>query len=133
MRKASWAGRMAGKGYGDLDGDKEDKENSHPLNEDDEDEAEDYATPRQDEIVLADPDLADPSEVGEGDDRSETETLRRSSMGTTVITGYTGSEVSTDADYSDHDETASEWTESAVGSSIVSGGGEGNEVALYQG
>ncbi|KAI1325639.1 hypothetical protein F5Y16DRAFT_258939 [Xylariaceae sp. FL0255] len=93
-----------------------------------------------------DEDLADPEEEQEqerdreGEEGSETGTLRRSSLGTTVITstetelesasGYSGDEHEHEHDhYVDDDEAMSEWTESAVSGesgesgSIVSGSG----------
>lgn len=135
LRKRSWGGgRLPAKGYGDLDTDKENME-LRESNEEGEDDGMDQATPRQDEIVLADPSLADPSDLG---DMSDTDTLRRSSRGTTVITtteSYTG----TEGEYSDPDDAGSEWTESALGTESSLGpassldGGSGNEVVLFEG
>ena len=154
LRKSSWGG-SGGKGYGDLDGLRgaaaaaagggrhENKENSRPSLRESDEEPEDFHTPRgADEeggeeeegplALLVDEagalSLADGSEA---DGRSDAGTLRRSSRGTSVYTGVTGTETeaSYSDDYDDDDEARSEWTESYVGSSLVSG--EGGEVVLY--
>lgn len=114
MRKSSWAGSRAttpvpvppvpavtaaaaAKGYGDLDADREDKENSAPprsaRGEDDDsvyDDAGNAPTPRHQphQPALSVTDAGGTSIDGGGGDGhpSGTETLRRSSLGTTVIT-----------------------------------------------
>ncbi|KAK3387444.1 hypothetical protein B0H63DRAFT_470028 [Podospora didyma] len=138
LRKSSWAGGPtrvpAAKGYGDLDRDT-DKENI-VLKEDDEENDNSFndaleSTPAPVDIFAQAPESivdSEPSnEVRHIEDAhhdaeenevsdAETETLRRSSRGTTVISrtnSYTGSE-----DYSydeDDDDAASDWTESAAG------------------
>jgi hypothetical protein len=133
VRKASWGGggrTPAGKGYGDLG-----KENIEIKESDEEYEAEHgqiVILGADSDLTLADSDHGlDPSERG---DESGTETPRRSSRGTTVITGA-------EDDYSDEDDMSSEWTASAVGTesnfgpeSVVGGDGHGgNEVVLFQG
>ncbi|KAJ9149256.1 hypothetical protein NKR23_g4467 [Pleurostoma richardsiae] len=141
LRKSSWGGRLPSKGYGDLSNDKENMELRESEEEHDEAGGDHEDAAEHHEIVLADPSLADPSEAG---DVSDTETLRRSSRGTTVFTGTTGSYLGTEGEYSDRDYADSEWTESVVGteSTIAPsslgptsslGGEEGNEVVLYQG
>lgn len=146
VRKSSWAGGGGGgagrirgaKGYGDLD---RGKENIELKESDEEEEEEDQQQQQHGRIAIigADSDmtLAD-SYHGQdsGDDASDADTLRRSSRGTTVITG-TDSVAGTEDDYySGDDDSASEWTESAVGTeSVVSleDGYGGNEVVLFQG
>ena len=135
LRKSSWGGG-GGKGYGDLDGPggREDKENARPsLRESDEEEAEDYHTPRgadEEELLVDEEGALSLVDGSEADARSDAGTLRRSSLGTSVVTGLTGTE--TDGSYSDDEyDGRSEWTESQVGSSLVSG--EGGEVVLYDG
>lgn len=131
-RKSSWAGGKtpAGKGYGDLG-----KENIELKESDEEHEAEHgqiVIHGADSELTLADSDLG--MDRGDGGDASETETLRRSSRGTTVITG-------TEDDYSDEEYMDSEWTASAVGTESNFGpesvmgdeGHGGNEVVLFQG
>ncbi|KAI0182162.1 hypothetical protein GGR52DRAFT_578224 [Hypoxylon sp. FL1284] len=144
LRKSSWApGRKAGgKGYGDLDMNKENvdlvRESDEEIREDSpapEPEAE-IPSPVEDDTVMVsnpaddddpvagtperevddDDDTGTPSntedvedddaEAGEGEEAgSEAGTMRRSSMGTTVVTS-----AETEGGY-----TSSEWTESAVG------------------
>lgn len=179
MRKGSWGGRVnKKKSYGDLgDGDKENVNlDVVALRESDEEEL-DEPEPEPEhggEVVLADPSLItstgstvseDPSEdytddYTEDGGPSDTETLRRSSVhsdGTRSMTesdlqsgSYTGSE---GEDYDDemYSQDGSDWTESVVGSSVVSGTdsqvsglghttsdgqitpSEGSEVMLYEG
>ncbi|KAI0403044.1 hypothetical protein F4802DRAFT_329848 [Xylaria palmicola] len=170
LRKRSWAapngGADAGKGYGDLD--KENVVDS--VREEADEEAAAAAAREEDDDVVDDavvlaaapaPVVDIPTPVGEEDEtlteitaatatdgeeieeeegHSEAGTLRRTSLGTTVITGAeTESAYSDDYDddddddeqYSDH-ETMSEWTESAVSGSSsgtgsrVSVGGSGS-------
>ena len=136
MRKRSWAHERAGagKGYGELD-----KENVDSVREADEDGPRDRdVTPTDINIPTSvgeeDEDPAavsegepDAEEEGEGEGSSESgETLRRTSLGTTVITGTEtdmGGDESDTEQYasSDHDEALSEWTESAVSGSTGSG------------
>ncbi|KAL7624773.1 hypothetical protein AAE478_006345 [Parahypoxylon ruwenzoriense] len=99
LRKNSWApGRNgAGKGYGDLD-----KENVDLMRESEEEARDDSTTPEpdpetptsiEDEIVMSDglDDEGDGTSEAEGGDAreagSEAETMRRSSLGTTLMTG----------------------------------------------
>lgn len=134
LRKSSWApGRsVAGKGYGDLD---TNKENVDLVRESDEEARDDAPTPEpkletpepvEDETVTAE-DVDDdtsgaetPADEGEEEATeipeteeeeagSEAGTMRRSSLGTTIITG-----AETEAGYA-----SSEWTESAVGPESV--------------
>ncbi|KXX81649.1 hypothetical protein MMYC01_202030 [Madurella mycetomatis] len=167
QRKTSWAAPASGgattatKGYGDLGGDMDDKENMD-LREEEEDESRRFSDdrfgtppPAPVDIVVSDADadavvvngddvpvgdgdglaeeLMDDGDLGHfsdgedvGDDgRTERESLRRSSHGTTVITpteegeeGWTGAE----EEYGDERaDVASEWTESVVGSRRASG------------
>lgn len=179
LRKSSWGGRMnSKKSYGNLgEGDKENVNlDVVALRESDEEEF-DENEPNSGEVVLADPSppaastvSEDPSEDYTDDEGpSDTETLRRSSVhsGTETETesdlqsgswtgtesdlqsgSYTGSEEGDEDMYSD---AGSDWTESAVGSSVVTGtdseigglghtttdGGvtpsEGSAVMLYEG
>jgi hypothetical protein len=83
----------AAKGYGDLDTNPEDKENSAPRpagggdSDPEDEEIGDAPTPRHHHQAVLDSIPADGAEV-DGDDgqQSDTEALRRSSLGTTVIT-----------------------------------------------
>ncbi|KAI1382768.1 uncharacterized protein F4822DRAFT_435144 [Hypoxylon trugodes] len=139
LRKGSWApGRNAtGKSYGDLD---MNKENVELVRESDEEAHDDSPTPEsepgtptpvEDETVLI-ADSADdgpvdedeenateiPPEPEEHDDANEeADAARRSSLGTTVISG-----AETESGYISEDpEGQSEWTESALGTeSIIS-------------
>ncbi|OLN95323.1 hypothetical protein CCHL11_04801 [Colletotrichum chlorophyti] len=130
-RKSSWTGSFA-KGYGDLD-----KENMSLK----ETEEENMPSPApRDSSIGATEFLAG------GDDASDTETLRRSSRGTTVVTGSTESYAG-DGDYSDYyddvhsdlqSDVQSDWTESIVGSTLSSNVSSslsqetlGNEVVVY--
>ena len=135
MRKSSWAGARvpaasAGKGYGDLGSNKEDDKENMDLKESDEEEHAENHNDNPFALVpagmmptgtesIVDSELGDELD-GEGhDDRSDTETLRRSSHGTVVTStaSYTG----TEDDYSEYDEddARSEWTESQVGTESV--------------
>ncbi|KAI1278549.1 hypothetical protein F5Y07DRAFT_360327 [Xylaria sp. FL0933] len=161
LRKRSWAPDRAGarKGYGDLD-----KENVDSVRETDEegpDEANDIDPIDSREVRDEDitpPEADTPTPVGEEDETrtevpddlehdeqhgaeeldeensSESGTLRRTSLGTTVITGTEtesgySDDLSHDSDheqYSDH-EAMSEWTESAVSGSTGSGVSVGDD------
>jgi chromosome segregation ATPase len=151
LRKRSWGGDVV-KGFG-----VEDKENmrmSETVEEVDEPETpapEDHDTAPfpGDEgsnvttAVETDSNVSTAVE-GEDDSQSDTGTLRRESIGTTVISGSTGQYTESEgySDYYDDDDyTGSEWTESAVGtrSSLGTDAGpppsevevEGNEVVVY--
>ncbi|KAI0428189.1 hypothetical protein F5Y09DRAFT_313868 [Xylaria sp. FL1042] len=162
LRKRSWAPDRAGarKGYGDLD--KENVDSVRETDEEGPNDANDIEAREdgEDEIGDITPTGIDiPTPVGEEDetkteitddpehdeqhggeedideeDPSESGTLRRTSLGTTVITstetesGYSD-DLSHDSDheqYSDH-EAMSEWTESAVSGSTGSGVSVGEE------
>ncbi|KAH8773463.1 hypothetical protein F5883DRAFT_413121 [Diaporthe sp. PMI_573] len=123
LRKSSWNGRTnAGKkGYGDLHaGDEGDKENVSmdvvALRESDEEGFDE--TPASEhpggEIVLAD---------GREGDQSDAETLRRSTVRSGSVTGseYTDARTEEQDPYDTYSDSGSDWTESAVGSSLVSG------------
>ncbi|KDN69522.1 putative chromosome segregation ATPase [Colletotrichum sublineola] len=142
QRKSSWAGGFS-KGYGELN-----KENMSLK----ETEEENMSSP-----ALASCD--DPIDVTEspadGDDPSDTETLRRSSHGSRISRGSRGTTVATestenctaDGDYSDYyddnqsdlqSDLQSEWTESAMSSNVSSDLGSNlsqealnNEVMIY--
>ena len=127
LRKRSWGGDLA-KGF-----DLEDKENvgmSETVEELDEPE-----TPAASQIEYAHEDTVLQSSVdGDDGEYSDAGTLRRSSRGSTVITSSTDLYDASEDGYTDQDGTASEWTESAVGSSVVSGSevSEGlNEMVVY--
>lgn len=144
LRKRSWGGDMV-KGFHDLeDNDKENK-NSRFLR-DTVEEVEEPSTPEphgqqptyhadlpgDDTTALGSELTMDGDDHQRGDDEvSEAGTLRRSSRGTTVMTGrtsdmYTDSELGSYVSYDD--DNMSEWTESAVGVTP----GEGNEVVVYE-
>ncbi|KAL1873066.1 hypothetical protein VTK73DRAFT_1163 [Phialemonium thermophilum] len=159
LRKSSWtggggripgAGAGAAKGYGDLDRDKENMALKESDEEHDEQEEQGHMPPHVavigpegSELTLQGSELGQP---GSGDDdASDTETLRRSSRGTTVITGTTESYIGTEDEdegsyYSDDGDSRSEWTEGGTvrTESVVSeddhGGHHvgGNEVVLFQ-
>lgn len=162
FRKNSWGGRMNGrKGYGELAGDG-DKENVNldvvALRESDEEGFDDHepepeAKSEPDvqyggEMVLAELPTPTASEApSEGytdstfsgdyteDGRSDTETLRRSSVhsnqasptesdaqsGWTGTGSYSGSEQGEQDHYETYSDSGSDWTASAVGSSVVTG------------
>lgn len=153
-RKSSWGGRMNGKkGYGELtyEGDKENVNlGVVALRESDEDEFDDaQPAPEHDgQIVLADlptPAASEAPSYGYTDSsvsedytdngRSDTETLRRSSVhsdqasptesdaqsGWTGTGSYTGSEQGEQDHYETYSDDGSDWTASAGGSSVVTG------------
>lgn len=141
LRKRSWGGDMA-KGFHDLEGDDKENKNARLLR-DTVEEVEEPATPepqnRQvyrndlpgDDTTALGTELSMEGDMHEDDrdDVSDAGTLRRSSRGTTVMTGrtsdmYTESETGS---YVSYDDSASDWTESAVGVTP----GEGNEVVVY--
>jgi hypothetical protein len=149
LRKSSWGGVGSGqstpKRYGDL---ARDKENVSLVRESDEDgsegeadafeDASDYAPRQSHGLVLAAPgeSLVD-EEGGAGDGNgSGADTPRRSSRGTTVVTGITDSETDSQSglgrvsgsEFTEDGETGSEWTESQVGSSVT-----GSELVLHEG
>ncbi|TGJ79431.1 hypothetical protein E0Z10_g9339 [Xylaria hypoxylon] len=164
LRKRSWGPERVrvSKGYGDLN-----KENVNSVRETDEEGRDD--TNLVDYTRNVTPDLLDiPTPVGEEDETitdmtgdpeddlqhadvregeeevdegsSESGTLRRTSLGTTVITstetesGYSD-DLSHDSDhdeYSDH-EAMSEWTESAVSGSTGSGVSVGDDSIISEG
>ncbi|OTA97207.1 hypothetical protein M434DRAFT_386967 [Hypoxylon sp. CO27-5] len=144
LRKSSWAPGRNGsrKGYGDLD---MDKENVDLVRESDEEGREDSPgpesepdtpTPVEDETVrIGTPDATEMPHDDEGDGGddaeeaeeagSEADTMRRSSLGTTVITG-----TETESGYTSDDQGQSDWTESAVGAdSVISESIDGESVA----
>ncbi|KAF9869334.1 Chromosome segregation atpase [Colletotrichum karsti] len=111
LRKSSWGGGFA-KVYGDLD-----KENL-TLRETEEENLPSPA-PVGDAILVTETQVS-------SDDTSDTETLRRSSRGTTVVTESTGDDHG-DGDYSDYyddiqsdlqSDLQSDWTESVVSSNL---------------
>ena len=127
LRKRSWGGDLA-KGFGDSD-----KENfgvSETVEELEEAEA-----PEPGERLAVVPHGGAGLDDEEDDGPSDTDTLRRTSMGTSADplteseTGYSGY-----SGYSEYDETGSEWTESVVGGASSVGPvarEEGNEVVLH--
>ncbi|KAH7040390.1 uncharacterized protein B0I36DRAFT_426848 [Microdochium trichocladiopsis] len=136
LRKRSWAGSQPGRGLDDLD-----KENMGLVREAEEESQtatpEPTQTPRAASInksntVLAltpaeeDEEIIEVDDVGEDladsdDGASETGTLRRSSLGTTVITGTDTSGAYDDETDSYYSDEQSDWTESNVGTeSMVS-------------
>lgn len=155
MRKNSWGGAL-NKKYGDLD-----KENVvEPVREGEEED--DEIAPHGGELVVARRNIPLPAESGlsmgstldgtddglddEGDESvdghgdddddgevSDAGTLRRSSRGTTITSSTRQSGEYSDEDSYDSDyDSRSEWTESAVGSTISDGTVAGNEVVLMQ-
>ncbi|KAI3341602.1 hypothetical protein F4824DRAFT_449431 [Ustulina deusta] len=134
LRKRSWGPDRAGagKGYGDLD-----KENVDSVRETDEEGRDETPTPVGEEHETR-TDITGDREDGEEEldeeGSSESGTLRRTSLGTTVITnaetdgGYSDDQ-SHDSDhdqYSDHD-AMSGWTDSAVSGSTGSGVSVGDD------
>lgn len=111
LRKRSWGGGM-GKGF-----DGEDKENMS-VRETVEEMEESASSNGVDEDATT---ALDSTVV---DDDNDTETLRRSSMGTTVLSSSTGRYA--ESEYSEYD--GSEYSESVVGTEA--GGGE-NELVVY--
>lgn len=120
FRKRSWGGDM---GFADTD--KENLSVRETVEEVDENEGP--------ALIENNNDAASEVLGDDGDDVSEAGTLRRSSRGTTAVTGselYTESELG----YSDYGDTGSEWTESVVASSIAAtdaNGVEGGEMVMY--
>lgn len=125
MRKRSWGGDLA-KGFGEAD-----KENQGVGETLEELEEPDTA------VIIPDGDhLADENEsILDADDQgSDTGTLRRSSQGTTVMTGSSGLYTESEGGYSEYDDTGSEWTESVVGGRSSMAGtevGGDNEIVVY--
>ncbi|CAK7227740.1 hypothetical protein SBRCBS47491_006670 [Sporothrix bragantina] len=149
LRKSSWGGRLPTKGYGGLDMDKEnaplkesDEENDRDMHAEDDDEAAVYSTPHAEEVCAVVPyqrglrekecddeyvDCCDDNDKNEDEDKhSEAGTLRRSSVGTSVVTGDTQSEA---GEYysgdEDDDDVMSQWTSSQVSSAAP------GEMVLY--
>ncbi|KAM0322954.1 hypothetical protein ACHAQA_009053 [Verticillium albo-atrum] len=122
LRKSSWGG-----GYNKERGD-QDKEN---ISVSEVDEESDLTMVNSSSI----PQIAS-GEFAAADDASETDTLRRTSHGTTIFTeSVTDSMLGegdhgTELDYSDEDDTRSQWTESAIGSELSTRADE-NGVVLY--
>ncbi|KAK8039077.1 Chromosome segregation atpase [Apiospora rasikravindrae] len=130
LRKSSWGGGL-GKKYGDLEGDKENevidsvREIDEPSDDNEaEPEAEPEATPEAEPESTVDDDAsedtAEPNDdleaSGAEDNASDAGTLRRSSLGTTVITSTETEGGYTEDGYTDDDyDSRSEWTNSAVG------------------
>ncbi|OAA67157.1 hypothetical protein SPI_01733 [Niveomyces insectorum RCEF 264] len=151
-RKSSWGGsRLAAKGAGGLDADKEnaplkesdeedrdhDENGNTNLGDDDgdgeggsDDGPEDYHTPKQDELNALVPyeravrdkendafqDCKDDDDDDDDDDKhSKAGTLRRSSLGTSIVTGETGSEAGESYSEDEDDmDVMSQWTSSQV-------------------
>ncbi|KAK6845245.1 chromosome segregation ATPase [Apiospora arundinis] len=119
LRKSSWGGGL-GKKYGDLEGDKENevidsvREIDEPSDNEAEPEPESAADDAASEATVEPND--DHEASGAEDNASDSGTLRRSSLGTTVITSTETEGSYTDDGYTDDDyDGRSEWTESAVG------------------
>ncbi|KAL1889209.1 hypothetical protein Sste5346_009067 [Sporothrix stenoceras] len=146
LRKSSWGGRLPTKGYGSLEMDKEnvplkesDEENDRDMPEGDDDEPAGYNTPRGEEISAAIvpykragaddfDDCCDDDDNDKDDDKhSEAGTLRRSSVGTSVVTGDAQSETSEfySGDDDDDNDVMSQWTSSEVSSAAP------GEMVLY--
>ncbi|KAF4466000.1 transport USO1 [Fusarium albosuccineum] len=122
-RKRSWGGHLDN-GLGDND-----KENSVGLGEtvEEMDEVDNRSVAPETTDVPGDDTTALDSAVNDDGGDSDNETLRRSSRGT-VITNSTDMYTEGD-DYSEYSDTASEWTESAVGTDAASI--HGNEMVVY--
>ncbi|KAF5134859.1 hypothetical protein E5D57_005496 [Metarhizium anisopliae] len=122
LRKRSWGGGMA-KGVGE-----EDKENLRVGETVEELDEPDTAAPSPVASTVAytaDNDSVLDSLVDDDGEGSDTGTLRRSSVGTTVMSSqYTESE----AGYSEYDGTESDWTESQVGTDA----GAENGLVIYE-
>ncbi|KHN95858.1 uncharacterized protein MAM_06220 [Metarhizium album ARSEF 1941] len=115
LRKRSWGGGLA-KGFGE-----ENKENVGVGETVEELDEPDAAAPSPVGSIVSRDSLAD--DDGQG---SDTGTLRRSSVGTTVMSSqYTDSE----GGYGEYDGTESDWTESQVGTDV--GAGDGNGLVVY--
>ncbi|KAM5355592.1 hypothetical protein ACJ41O_002238 [Fusarium nematophilum] len=121
-RKRSWGGHFD-KAVGDND-----KENAVGMDEtvEEVDEHESRSVAAEAEDLAADDASVLDSALNDDGGDSDNETLRRSSRGT-VITNSTDMYTEGD-DYSEYSDTASEWTESAVGTDA---GIQGNEVVVY--
>ncbi|KAM9885711.1 chromosome segregation atpase [Verticillium dahliae] len=123
LRKSSWGGGF------DKDRGAQNKENISVREVDEDSDLPSFDTPSDSRRSVG--------QSAAGDDASETETLRRTSQGTTIFTeSVTDSMVgeddnSTRLDYSD-DDLQSQWTESAVGTDLDAGAAGGNEVMLYE-
>ncbi|CRK22110.1 hypothetical protein BN1708_013300 [Verticillium longisporum] len=123
LRKSSWGGGF------DKDRGAQNKENISVREVDEDSDLPSFDTPSDSRRSVG--------QSAAGDDASETETLRRTSQGTTIFTeSVTDSMVgeddnSTRLDYSD-DDLQSQWTESAVGSDLDARAAGGNEVMLYE-
>jgi DNA repair exonuclease SbcCD ATPase subunit len=115
-RKGSWGGSLA-KRYGDLD-----KEN-HLLKESDEENDNDTADPKAFRATTRSPSSGDPV--------SDTETLRRTSGSTTMLTITSYDDAGTDLSISDDEDSRSEWAESALDASSTIISGDGNELVVY--
>ena len=129
LRKRSWGGGLA-KGF-----DAEDKENFGVRETVEELDEPDTATPSPDRNAIAEVDFAgeDKTELDstmDDDGQSEAGTLRRSSMGTTVITSSTDLYTDSEAGYSEYDE-GSEYTESPYGTELGTDVGAENGLVLY--
>ncbi|KAG8423288.1 hypothetical protein J3458_000193 [Metarhizium acridum] len=122
LRKRSWGGGLA-KGFGE-----EDKENLGVGETVEELDEPDTAAPSPVASTVAytvDDNSALDSLVDDDGEGSDTGTLRRSSVGTTVMSSqYTESE----AGYSEYDGTESDWTESQVGTDV----GAENGLVVYE-
>ncbi|TWU74907.1 hypothetical protein ED733_004139 [Metarhizium rileyi] len=126
LRKRSWGGVV--KGFGE-----EDKENLGVGETVEELEEPDTAAPSPAASLVGYP--ADNDSVldslvdDDGGEGSDTGTLRRSSVGTTVMSSqYTES----DGGYSEYDGTESDWTESQVGSLVGTEAGAENGLVVYE-
>lgn len=76
-------------------------------------------------------DSAREEDEDEEDGHSDADTMRRTSGGTTIVSG---SDLYTESDmFSDYSDTASEWTASVAGTRSSLGAVEGNELALHDG
>ncbi|KND94024.1 putative mitochondrial carrier [Tolypocladium ophioglossoides CBS 100239] len=130
LRKRSWGGGLA-KGF-----DAEDKENVGMRETVEELEEPDTATaPSPDGGTVANVEFAGEDTTVldstlDDDGHSDADTLRRSSMGTTVITSSTDQYTASEAGYSEYDE-GSEYTESAVGTDVGTDAGAENGLVLY--
>ncbi|OAA54894.1 chromosome segregation ATPase family protein [Cordyceps fumosorosea ARSEF 2679] len=101
--------------------------------EEDEDEAREEAEDEardEDEEEEAEAEEEEGEEEDEADDgRSDADTMRRTSGGTTIVSS---SDVYTESDmYSDYSDTASEWTSLVAGGRSSIGAAEGNELTLH--
>ncbi|POR32328.1 Putative mitochondrial carrier [Tolypocladium paradoxum] len=129
LRKRSWGGGLA-KGF-----DAEDKENVGVRETVEEVEEPDTAAPSPDGGAVANVDSAGEDTMVldstlDDDGHSDADTLRRSSMGTTVITCSTDQYTESEAGYSEYD-GGSEYTESAVGTDLGTDVGAENGLVLY--